>query len=107
MTIETAEHSHELAAACERRTGYHDPESIEPEAPATIESRYGFAVIVNGHPQHKTTFEQFAVGVVNAYATVDSDVAVGIVTDETGSIRELTEAERHQLLDFAVALVLA
>jgi hypothetical protein len=93
--------------AAERLSGYHDPESIEPEAPATIESRFGFALIVNGTVQRVDGYERFAVRVVNAFAVEENDVAVGVVTNDEGSVRELTEDERLRLLDFAVDLVLA
>lgn len=88
-------------------SGYHDPESIEPEAPATIESRYGFQVVVNGHPQHVQDYDRFAVRVVDAFAVEASDVAVRVVTNAEGSTRELTEGERQRLLERVTALVLA
>lgn len=103
----TADQSHELARACEQATGYHDPESVEPERPPTIESRYGFAVSVDGHPQYVQDFERFAERVVDLYATTERDIAVGIVTDDHGSIRDLAEPERLKLLGYSAHLVLS
>lgn len=89
----------------ERLSGYHDPGSPDQEGPASVESRYGFVVIRDGHRQHCDSFTQFATRVIDAYATEESDVQTGVVTDAEGSVRDLTERERRATLDYTLRLI--
>jgi hypothetical protein len=44
----TSDAAHAIAATRERLSGYYDPGSVEPEMPPTIESRYGFELVIDG-----------------------------------------------------------
>lgn len=111
MKTMTDEAAHAIAATRERLSGYHDPSSIDPEGfrdtglPA-LKSDHGFELVIDGARHHKATLKEFAVAAVNAYATVEADVAVRIKTGPRTS-RELTTGERHVMLTVATALVLA